>query len=323
MRRDQAGRARMGRRKLPAVAVALLAAVLPSCSAFETDVATCERTVTVSLNPGGGDSIAICWAGPAARQHDFATAVAEGFDLPAEWVEPAYEGGLVIQLADRLGHFQGDRYRFDFDSRRLQAALGEAGYGDFNLIFCPLSQVPSTLDSDPQPLNAPDDCMGWRLSEPQPLRFSYVVEPSVRPYLVFLAVLATVTLAFIAVVGVAAGGRRSSAQRHRRGAIALWVAAPLVVLGGWMASVSATPQLTLRYRLSPLADGLGGLPPSVLAAVLMVLTGFVLWKPKPPPLPPAAWYPDPAGTGMLRYWDGSRWTTATAPAHGYSQDLVP
>ncbi len=30
--------------------------------------------------------------------------------------------------------------------------------------------------------------------------------------------------------------------------------------------------------------------------------------------PPAAWYPDPAGSGMLRYWDGSGWTGHLAPA---------
>jgi hypothetical protein len=34
--------------------------------------------------------------------------------------------------------------------------------------------------------------------------------------------------------------------------------------------------------------------------------------------PPAAWYPDPAGSGGLRYWDGSAWTAHTAhtPATG-------
>ena len=39
--------------------------------------------------------------------------------------------------------------------------------------------------------------------------------------------------------------------------------------------------------------------------------------PAPPTLPPADWYPDPAGSGRLRYFDGSAWTehySAPAPA---------
>lgn len=32
----------------------------------------------------------------------------------------------------------------------------------------------------------------------------------------------------------------------------------------------------------------------------------------PPALPPAAWYPDPKGSGR-RYWDGKAWTANTAP----------
>jgi hypothetical protein len=27
-----------------------------------------------------------------------------------------------------------------------------------------------------------------------------------------------------------------------------------------------------------------------------------------PELPPFGWYPDPAGTNMLRWWNGSAWT---------------
>lgn len=31
----------------------------------------------------------------------------------------------------------------------------------------------------------------------------------------------------------------------------------------------------------------------------------------PPPVPPAGWYPDPAGGPARRYWDGARWTEHT------------
>jgi len=30
------------------------------------------------------------------------------------------------------------------------------------------------------------------------------------------------------------------------------------------------------------------------------------------PTVPSGWFPDPAGTGGLRYWDGSAWTDQTA-----------
>ncbi len=34
------------------------------------------------------------------------------------------------------------------------------------------------------------------------------------------------------------------------------------------------------------------------------------------PLPPAAWYPDPSGQPILRWWDGAAWTEHTAPLPG-------
>jgi hypothetical protein len=48
------------------------------------------------------------------------------------------------------------------------------------------------------------------------------------------------------------------------------------------------------------------------------------------PTAPFGWYPDPAGSPMLRWWDGSRWTDRlesprpeVQPAAGYStRDLT-
>ena len=37
-------------------------------------------------------------------------------------------------------------------------------------------------------------------------------------------------------------------------------------------------------------------------------------RPDPPPSATAGWYPDPSGSGSLRYWDGTRWTDAVSSA---------
>jgi len=37
-------------------------------------------------------------------------------------------------------------------------------------------------------------------------------------------------------------------------------------------------------------------------------------RPDPPPAADAGWYPDPAGSGTMRYWDGTRWTDAMSSA---------
>jgi hypothetical protein len=33
----------------------------------------------------------------------------------------------------------------------------------------------------------------------------------------------------------------------------------------------------------------------------------------PPAVPEPAWFPDPRGTGMMRYWDGTVWTQYLRP----------
>lgn len=38
--------------------------------------------------------------------------------------------------------------------------------------------------------------------------------------------------------------------------------------------------------------------------------------------PPAGWYPDPAGSGGERYWDGGTWSQVTRPAGGLSGEYV-
>ena len=35
--------------------------------------------------------------------------------------------------------------------------------------------------------------------------------------------------------------------------------------------------------------------------------------PGAPPTIPAGWFPDPQGSGQLRYWDGSQWTATIRP----------
>ncbi len=39
--------------------------------------------------------------------------------------------------------------------------------------------------------------------------------------------------------------------------------------------------------------------------------------------PPAGWYPDPAGSGGQRYWDGGNWSQVTRPGNTRPGDYVP
>ena len=45
--------------------------------------------------------------------------------------------------------------------------------------------------------------------------------------------------------------------------------------------------------------------------------------PAAPQLPPAGWFPDPAGRAALRWWDGRNWTEHQAPAQNVTQAAAP
>ena len=41
----------------------------------------------------------------------------------------------------------------------------------------------------------------------------------------------------------------------------------------------------------------------------------------PSSTPPAGWYPDPTEPSVLRYWDGTQWTTDMQPAMQPAADI--
>jgi len=52
----------------------------------------------------------------------------------------------------------------------------------------------------------------------------------------------------------------------------------------------------------------GGAPPNSPAFGAPPYGGIGQDAPPPPPGPPPGWYPDPAGSGQTRYWNGVAWS---------------
>ncbi|MGQ4617014.1 DUF2510 domain-containing protein [Nocardia sp. R7R-8] len=53
---------------------------------------------------------------------------------------------------------------------------------------------------------------------------------------------------------------------------------------------------------------------AVVAAIVVAVGALIQHHGTPPAAPPAGWYPDSAG--MMRWFDGSRWTEFTQPPPG-------
>jgi len=128
--------------------------------------------------------------------------------------------------------------------------------------------------------------------------------------LIIAGALALITLALVlwTVVDVA----RRPRWQLTGGQKAMWIIGSIV---GWVlvwpvAAVTALIYLlVLRRRLNALT------PP---------VAPQTTWDPQalggggggPPDLPPAAWYPDPAGSSGERWWDGRGWSDHVRPTGG-------
>lgn len=89
---------------------------------------------------------------------------------------------------------------------------------------------------------------------------------------------------------------------------AMWIIGSIV---GWVLVWPIAAVTALIYLLV-LRRRLNALTPPVPAAVAGV-PGLPAAEARPPDLAPAAWYPDPAGSGGERWWDGRGWSDHVRP----------
>jgi hypothetical protein len=69
--------------------------------------------------------------------------------------------------------------------------------------------------------------------------------------------------------------------------------------------VGANGVIGVSYKRGPIASSWKGLTATGTA---VVLESAAAAAPAPPVGPPAGFYPDPHGSGRLRYWNGQAWT---------------
>jgi Protein of unknown function (DUF2510) len=111
-------------------------------------------------------------------------------------------------------------------------------------------------------------------------------------------------------VGVDASQRDFSHDRFANatwkwvvGCLLLWI----VVFPVYLARRGRAP-LRRTAAASSVAPSVGILPPHMQSA-----RGYETPPAAAPPSPSAGWYVDPHDARQLRYWDGERWSSSTAP----------